>query len=653
MFAAAIAAGQWAYGLACVDSLKWLAAVILMFYIPGSLIVRMAGLKLTVWLTRPVVSLAVGLMVVPVIYRFLRHSHLPDIYGAGLVAALAGCWLVLVVRDRRESREVAVAAPADGLGILVLLGFICVLLHFSHFTDIVLNAEGFLFRAIDMTESVYHLGLVNALSGGYPPPALYASGGADLSYYHLDMHLQMEAMVRYFGISASQLVSFYMPLLYFVLISLLSFVFVREAGGKTLTAVVCGALIFGADFSWIPALLLDPREGFAWTVYFQPTIWGIFTLNGFLPALIALFLCFFLLREYLQRGQTRALVLFAMLAYCSVGLKSTMGLHLAAAALATGVLMIATHESRRQGWSLVIASSITLLAVFADLALLRTGVGDSVVKLAPMNIFRDSLERLGISGLDGVWYLPVAAVFLFCALGVRAFSWWYFEENLSKNGARNWALVFVAVFFLSGYFLAEMIFVGANAESNNSSWFYSQALMLAWFPLFLWLISLERHSRAWYTALLATILLAAPSLVQFLHLRSAPHYVKFGREELAVVEFLRHTDPRSVVLHPVNYGVPSLASNFAGRPSVLNVWVSFVMESDGLSERLRNVERFFSAEAAEHERMATLERYGVRYVYGPRSDLGFMDELPGAERVMEGSDLVLYAVDLSSQRPVH
>jgi len=648
VFTSAALAGQWAYGLAFLDSLKWLAGIVLVFYIPGLLVVRMARLTFTAWVTRPAVALAIGLVVVPVIYRFLRQFHMPDAYGMGLAAILVTYWLILVVRRKADSQTVPVNGPvnclADGLGVLVLLAFICVLLHYSHFSDIVLNPEGFLFRASDMTESVYHLGLVNALADSYPPPALYASGGPDFSFYHLDMHLQMEALVRYFTLDALKLVSFYMPLLYFVLISLLTFSFVREAGGRTLTAAVCGCLIFGADFSWIPAVLIDPRAGFAWTAYFPPTIWGMFTLNGFLPALIALFLCFFLLREYLQRGDVRTLALFAVLAYCSVGLKSTMGVHLAGAALATGMAMVAANEFRRQGWSLIIASSITLLAVFVDLTFFRTGVADSVVRLAPMNVLQDTLERMGIAGLDGVWYLPMAAVFLVCALGVRAFGWFYFERNIGRSGARNWVLVFLAIFFVSGYFIAEMTFIGTNPDFNNSSWFYSQSLMLAWLPLFLWLVGLEQRPRAYYAALVATVLLAAPTLVQFLHLRNDPDYVKFGRDELAVVDFLRHTDPESVVLHPVNHGMPSLASNFAGRPSVLNVWVSFVTESDGLSERVMAVEHFFSGMASDEERLRILRQYDVRYVYGLRSELSFMDELPGVERVVQSGDLALYGV---------
>ena len=294
----------------------------ILFYIPGSLLIRSVGFQVVNSLTYLALALGTGTVVIPVFYKFLRYLNYPDYYVVSLFALCAAAWLYLVIRGPSAQQNRLQLKINDLFGVLALLMFVLVLLHFSHFTDVLLGTTGFQFRATDMTESVFHLGLINSMADTYPPPALYTSGGADFSSYHLNMHLQAELLVRLFGLEPLHLVSFYMPLLYFTLLVMLPYVFVRESGGTPLTGIVCAVLVFGTDFSFIPAILLDVRPGFAWTAFFQSTIWSLFTLNGILPGFIALFLCIICLRDYFRGGGRAKLALFALLAYGAFGLKS-------------------------------------------------------------------------------------------------------------------------------------------------------------------------------------------------------------------------------------------------------------------------------------------------------------------------------------------
>ena len=157
-------------------------------------------------------------------------------------------------------------------------------------------------------------------------------------------------------------------------------------------------------------------------------------------------------------------------------------------------------------------------------------------------------------------------------------------------------------------------------------------------------MEIQDRKLVYLASVVAIIVLAAPSTVQFLYLRSDDHYVDFGSAELEVIEYLSQSDPDSVVLHPLNQDRPSLASNFAGRVTVLSVWVSFVGESQGLSERVQNVLLFFDKGTDTSERLDVLNKYRVDYVYGSTSELLFMENFPEAELALKSGDLVLYRV---------
>jgi len=76
----------------------------------------------------------------------------------------------------------------------------------------------------------------------------------------------------------------------------------------------------------------------------------------------------------------------------------------------------------------------------------------------------------------------------------------------------------------------------------------------------------------------------------------------------------------------------------------LSVWVSFVTEAQGKFERAKSILLFFDKGTDTSERLDVLNKYQVDYVYGPTSELFFMEDLPGAELALHSGDLVLYRV---------
>jgi uncharacterized membrane protein len=128
-------------------------------------------------------------------------------------------------------------------------------------------------------------------------------------------------------------------------------------------------------------------------------------------------------------------------------------------------------------------------------------------------------------------------------------------------------------------------------------------------------------------------------------LRYDANYVLFEPDDMAIVEYLVGVEPDSVVLHPLNDNRPALASNFAGKPSVVNVFRSFLSEEDRFTERVIDVRRFFSIKTIPDDRSAVLQKYRVNYVYGPLELDSYMNQLPELEKVHSTSKWSLYQVN--------
>ena len=111
------------------------------------------------------------------------------------------------------------------------------------------------------------------------------------------------------------------------------------------------------------------------------------------------------------------------------------------------------------------------------------------------------------------------------------------------------------------------------------------------------------------------------------------------------MDYLVGVEPGTVVFHPLNTNGPALASNLAGRPSVLNVFRSFVSEANRLTERITDAPTFFSAETNPDFRSAVLQKYEVNYVYGPLAFDRYLDQLPELEKIQSTATWSLYEVE--------
>ncbi len=633
------------YMLPLASSLVWFVGVFICFYAPGNLLLGLLKWKEQEYLGTIAHSIALGVALVPVVYTFFRILSLPWLLYI-FIGGLLIIWSIITIRDwhRRDKPQ---TSALELLVIFVLGVFVLALLHLSNFTDVVYEGRDLLMRHTNLNESIFHLGIINTLKNVYPPFFPYASG-VIIGHYHLNMHLEIEMFSRLFQIDTIRLAYFYFPLLYFSLLVYLPYLFVRRYLGSRLVGVVTGLLIFGSDLSFLPGIFgMLPKEG-PWNNLFNSTTWPLLTLNGFLPAMIVMFLCILHLREYFAEGKTKHLLIFAVLGFAGYGFKSSIGPHIMAAACLTGSLLLLRNE-RQKGKMVIIFSVISVLAMAIDIVALRGGAGTQIASFSLFDRFRESLDLLGFKYQSITFLLLALPISVVAILGARVIFIPVVIESFRKSSF-NATIIFIFFFVATGYVLSELIFFGPNVptgmRTNNAMWFSFEALIAAWLLMSYGLVRLEKEPDKFWQAISFVLILSLPGTMEFLSLRQIKNYDVFSPNALEVVSFLETIPPDAVILHPPNMNTASLSANLAGRQTVISIYQSFVMHSAGQAEsalRLKDIEIFFS-ESGINSRPLILEKYHVTHVYAPLSYAQRFDKELMLQPVLKNAEYVVYRV---------
>lgn len=631
------------YGQAFTTSLLFFAGLALTSYLPGRALLMLAGPQFRQGAFRDFWALGLGVVCWPLLYWVLRTTHVSDtvIWLVMGLAAIAGC--VAILRDARPTAERL--SWKDGLMLSGLLVVVFVLGHFSHFTDFAVTAGGVAYRSHFLAEGAFHEGIVNALRDGFPAPSLYFSRPGSAVFYHYGMHLQMEVLNRLLAVPTAPLIYLYWPFVYLGCLAVLPYALYRTLGASAVLASALALLIFGSDLSFLLNLWFELDDRMPWNLYLFAPVSSLFSTNGALPAAVALVVAIALVRETTREPRVGHYVLLALVVLAALNYKSSMGLQIAGSFLGMWVL-----SGFLQGWSrrTLAVAGVMLLTLVASLAYLffwmgRGGAGD--------NIHLQIMSLMGpvMSGLRWLPKSPLALVgslilIMLLAMGPRCLALASISRHrLSEGGWPVQLNLYLAIFVLGGILLSEVLFIGPLGGRNNGIWFASHALVAGWVWLAVWLCSLAPRKAAWLVAL--SLLLSWPATVQFLHIRHADQQIVLSRNSLMVVDALRQVPPGSIVLHPLNVGVPAMASNLAGRPSVLNVYRSFVRYFAGAGSRVQDVNEFFGDGIGADERGAMLVKYQVDYLYIPAEEAELVAGLSNLERLVGNPEWQLYRVN--------
>jgi hypothetical protein len=636
------------YSIPVRDSFLWFLGVFFYFFIPGNLLLRVLDFNKEEAFLRLFHSVALGTAFTPIFYMILRRLSLPEMVIPVTFAAFL-LWLFHFYKDFKYGRFTIRTSSGDIIALFTLIAVILLLLHFSYFTDIIFYNTSFKLRNTLLTETTFHLGIINIMKDMFPPLFPYASG-YDFSHYHLNMHLEIEMFHRLFSIDTLKLTYFYFPLLYFALLVFIPYSFVKRHLKSRWLGVLTCLLFFGSDLSYVPELL-GISSGKPWI--FSTTLWSLMTLNGYLPSLFIMFLFIYYIKEYYENGRVSYLILLPFLGYAAYGFKGSMGPHLIAIALLTGIVSIYLAQDRKKWIRFSAAMSLGAAAIILCL-ITYSAKSIDVIGFDLLNGFRRSSSMLGNSEVSWFSLTLMFPLYVLAVYGARSFGLYLIKDSCKKISFDP-VLLFIILFSISGFLLAEVIYLGPpNREVNKAYFFAEQSLMCAWL-LFPYLLSKLNQNWKKYVLTIVVIFIAFPASVQFFALRSTNIYHTVDSDAIEVTEYLQSTPVGSIVLHPPIHPDeigPSLASNFAGRPSVINLFLSFTPDWIGEQENLnrtKDIVMFFNPYNSIN-RSAILDKYKVDYVYAPSAYADILSREPMLTMELKNSTYVIYKVHRGDKR---
>jgi hypothetical protein len=178
--------------------------------------------------------------------------------------------------------------------------------------------------------------------------------------------------------------------------------------------------------------------------------------------------------------------------------------------------------------------------------------------------------------------------------------------------------------------------------------FYLAGLYLMWIFAAAALVAVARaHPKAGALAIALALALALPSSVHYLARKwtdqqRAPR-VGLTRNELAIADYLRNSDPETTVILHDRPLTPSLMAIVAARRIVLGWDVRY--SAVGGEGRLREVNRFYSSAGGNPEAaLDVLRRYHVTHVIVRQDDHVHASVLARLKVALQFSDVVLYEV---------
>jgi len=609
-----------------VESFKFYTAIFILVFSPGYSI-----LKLLKYNDDPVsytvLSLLTGMAVIPFIYsvtRVLDQSWLFILFGFI-------CTIFFIVDNKEKFKPILRSIKNAHLEKIWWLGLLALclmlfLLNFSHFGDLInIQEKGFLLRIHESTESIFHLGVINAVKTDIQPPYPYLSG-YNLSY-HLDMHLFAELLGRFTNISSLLITYYFLPLFYTILIVSVAAVFFYKQKASVAYSILFGFTIYAADISFLANFFITPplspytEAGIA----LKAPMWSLFTLNGIMPAVPLLFGAIIMLDHSFKNEKLKYIALACLYTVASFRVKSSMAPHIIGALTATLVILHFTHQNRgyRKIWPALIATS--LFIVLEHFSRVTPTESIRVIEFAPLNGLLMAFTRFNIDIpqsqdigqqvlLAGLTFMAFV-VYVIACFGVKI----YFIKDIItafKDRRPDPIIVFLLIFVVSGFMLTEVLFIGSKATgTNNSQWFSTQSLYASGFFVIYGLASISAAPRrALLTTLIITLLFTGTAY--FLKTRNTNQFIVITPEQLALSNYMENNlDRNSVVMEPLAYR-PSTASHLTGLNNVIALFMAFLgntASSSVIDERGVDTRNFYF-ENNDEIKIDMIKKYNIDYV---------------------------------------
>jgi hypothetical protein len=665
---------------ACV----FVIAVILLAYLPGKLL--LITLKRTLTPLEDITLASVlGLVVSGLVYWLMTFAHQGRFYLLWpLTTAGVLVWLLTSKRKSPLSNSACLelrshgnATPSRDRSKLVLAGVLilgiaalaCFPLYYTNFT---LQPDGTM-RVYPVSDVLFHIAIANELTHTVPPQApLFA--GHPLSY-HYGMDLVVAMFARATGLNVRDLTVRFVPTLFIALSMLSVFCFSR----KWLRSGFFGALVvflvfFGADFSFIPGLLLGEKGDWSLRYFSAPAVVTLFYTNPLLPGLSVLFTGLFCLDCYMRERNRAWLMLTALLFVALIEVKMLMAAQLMCSLGLVAVVYL-IFFSKADLFKIAGATAIAAIPLVAWVLLKNKSGADIVTKFEPWLYVSHAMQTLGFanrfSGPLGFTFVALPIYLLGC-LGLRVIGVPSIFSAIFRPKSEGAVRFLLGIFVLIGMVIAltySFTPAGWTFRYNPiSSTFLVQSEYVAWIfavevfqAFYQWAIKQRIYPALAAGGIVATAAaLSLPATVQhFLVWRDPNHFFgsgkPFGRQlltynlqTLAAMDFLQtNAHPGDVVLSPDILVAPVLALTKCRVP--LGYFSFGLVARDDYTRRETAEKNFWSDWRLGKIEDDLLHEADVRYVVIDKQTEGIPAKMPASfSKVFENSELAVFKINLSS-----
>ena len=662
---------------ACV----FVVAVILLAYVPGKLLLIALKRVLTP-LEDVTLASVLGLVVSGLVYWLMTFAHQGRFYLVWPLTAAGVCvWLHISKRKSLLSNSANLeplsqgsATPSRDRSTLVLAGAlflaIIALAFFPlYYTNFIRQSDGTM-RVYPVSDVLFHIAIANELTHTVPPQApLFA--GHPLSY-HYGMDLAVAMFARATGLNTRDLTVRFVPTLFVGLSMLSVFCFSRNwLRSGYFGALVVFLVFFGADFSFIPGLLLGEKGDWSLRYFSAPAVVTLFFTNPILPGLGVLFAGLFCLDRYVRERSRAWLLLAALLFVALIEVKMLMaGQLICSLALAAVVYLIIF--SNADLFKFAGCTAIGAIPLVSWMLLKNRSGAQIVTKFEPGLYVSHAMQTLGLGNwLSGPLTFAVVAlpIYLVGCLGLRVVGVPAILTAIFRPRPDG------AVRFLLGIFVVIGVVIALTCSFTPAGWtfrynpisstFLVQSEYVAWIfavevfqTFYQWAIRRGIYPAFAAGGIMATAAgLSLPATVQhFVVWRDPNHFfgsgkpfgrqlLTYDRQTLAAMDFLQR-DARlgDVALAADNLIAPVLALTKCRVPVG---YFSFGLVARSEYTRRETAEKkFWSDWRLGKVQNGFLQDANVRYVVVRKQTEGIPATIPASlSNVFENSEFAVFKVD--------
>jgi hypothetical protein len=656
-------------------------AVILLAYVPGKLLL-MALKRTVIPLEDVTLACVLGLVVSGVVYWLMTFARQGSFYVVWpLSAAVVFVWLHSSKRRSLLRNSTTIEPPHEesakrswDRSVLVLAGVLALglvaLAYFpGYYTNFTWQPDGTM-RVYPISDVLFHVAIANELTHTVPPQApLFA--GHPLSY-HYGMDLAVAMFARATGLNVRDLTVRFMPTLFIGLSMLSVFCFSRNwLRSGYFGALVVFLVFFGADFSFIPGLLLGEKGDWSLRYFSAPAVVTLFYMNPILPGLGVLFAGLFCLECYMRERSRAWLLLAALLFVALIEVKMLIAMQLMCS-LALAAVVYLIIFSKADLFKIAGGTAVAAIPLVCWVLLKNQSGGNIVTKFEPGLYVSHAMQTLGLGNwFSGPLAFAVVAlpIYLVGCLGLRIVGIPAILTAIVRPRPEGGLRFLLAIFVVIGVVIAltcSFTPAGWTFRYNPiSSTFLVQSEYVAWIfavevfqTFYQWAIR-----RGIYPALAAGGITAAaaglslPATVQhFVVWRDPDHFFGVGKpwgrqlltydpQTLAAMDFLqKDAAPGDVVLCDDTLSAPVLALTKCRVP--LGYFSFGLVARSEYTKRETAEKNFWNDWRLGTVQDDLLQEANVRYVVVSKQTEGVPVTIPASlSKVFENSEFAVFKVD--------